>query len=384
MSDNLKTASAVLEQPKKLFYIDNLKIILTVLVILHHTVIAYGAAGGWYYTQKTTLQGALVPMTIFVSLNQSFFMGFFFLLAAFFTPSSYDRKGSNRFLSDRLLRLGVPLLFYSFILSPFVSYLVYYFTENRINYLQYLSGYDNWIEFGVLWFVAALLIFTLVYILWRKFVRPHRFTEKLPVPSLSHIILFAVVLGVVSFLTRIIFPVGWVLKPIGFQLGHFPQYIGLLIAGVLAYRNDWFQKLPDRTGKRLRTCALLLLLFFPVFFIIRVKLNMPVEWYSGGLHWQSLLYSVWEQCIGISILIALLTRARRSWNGSSALLTQLSRSTFAVYIFHPLVVVSLSLSLMSWNVDPTLKFLLSAPIAVVASFILGTIVLKIPIVRRII
>ena len=124
-------------QPSKLFYIDNIKIILTILVILHHTFITYGASGGWYYTQKTTNMGALVPMTMFVSLNQSFFMGFFFLLAAYFTQSSYDRKGAGRFVSDRLLRLGLPLIFYSFIFSPFLSYLVYYFgKEQHITYLQ--------------------------------------------------------------------------------------------------------------------------------------------------------------------------------------------------------------------------------------------------------
>jgi surface polysaccharide O-acyltransferase-like enzyme len=383
MSYQPESVSAALDQPKKLFYIDNLRIILTVLVILHHTVIAYGAAGGWYYTQKTTLMGAIVPMTIFVSLNQSFFMGFFFLLAAFFTSSSHDRKGAGRFLSDRLLRLGVPLLFYSFILSPFVSFLVYYYTQDRINYWQYLSGYDNWIEFGVLWFVAALLVFTLVYVLWRKTVRPGR-VDEMPVPSIAYIVLFAVGLGVISFVTRIVFPVGWVLKPLGFQLGHFPQYIGLFMVGLLAYKNDWFEKLPDHTGKLLGRCALFLLLFFPVFYIIRVKLDMPVAWYSGGFHWQSLLYAVWEQSIGIFILTALLTRGRRSWNNSSAFLTQLSRSTFAVYIFHPLVVVSVSLSLMAWSVDPAVKLLLAVPAALAGSFLLGWIILQIPAVRRII
>jgi fucose 4-O-acetylase-like acetyltransferase len=113
----------------KLFYIDNIKILLTILVILHHTFITYGASGGWYYTQKTSHMGALVPMTMFVSINQSFFMGFFFLLSAYFTGSSYDRKGAGQFIADRLLRLGVPLLFYSFVFSPLLSYLVYYFAK---------------------------------------------------------------------------------------------------------------------------------------------------------------------------------------------------------------------------------------------------------------
>jgi surface polysaccharide O-acyltransferase-like enzyme len=371
-------------QPKKLFYIDNLKIILTVLVILHHTFITYGASGGWYYTQKTTNMGALVPMTMFVSLNQSFFMGFFFLLAAYFTQSSYDKKGAGRFLSDRLLRLGVPLLFYSFILSPFLSYLVYYFGKGQhITYLQYLSGFDGWIDFGVLWFVAALLVFTLAYVLWRS-VNKTAIQKNLPVPTAGYIILFAVALGVISFLVRIIFPVGWVLKPLGFQLGHFTQYIGLFIVGLLAFKNNWFDKLPTRTGKQLGLFALLLLLFFPVFYLIRVKCNMPVSWYSGGFHWQSLLYAVWEQGIGISIITALLARGKRLWNKSTQLLAKLSRSTFAVYIFHPLAIIALSLAARNWAVDPAEKLLLVAPLAVLCSFFIGLLMVRAPVIKKVI
>ncbi|OKS86416.1 acyltransferase family protein [Mucilaginibacter polytrichastri] len=383
MSSQTASLSSAPGHPQKLFYIDNLKIFLTVLVILHHTVITYGGSGGWYYTQKTTHMGALVPMTMFVSLNQSFFMGFFFLLAAYFTQLSYDRKGAGRFLADRLLRLGIPLLFYSFIFSPFINYLIYYFAKGRhITYLQYLSGFDSWIDFGVLWFVAALLVFTLIYAMVRSLIKSNP-QKPLPVPGAGYILLFAISLGIISFLVRIIFPVGWVLKPLGFQLGHFPQYIVLFIVGLVAFKNNWFNQLPYRTGKQLGLTALLLLLFFPVFFLVRVKLNMPVSWYSGGFHWQSLLYAVWEQCIGISILTALLATGKKSWNKSSSLLSKLSRATFAVYILHPLAIIALSLAIRNWAIDPAQKLLIVGPLAVLSSFLLGTLVLLVPVIKKI-
>ncbi|AMP97541.1 Acyltransferase 3 [Pedobacter cryoconitis] len=373
-----------LNHSNKVFYIGNIKVLLTLLVVLHHTFIAYGFSGGWYYTEKTTHIGAMVPMTMFVSINQSFFMGFFFLLSAYFTGPSYDKKGASQFMTDRLLRLGIPLLFYSFVLSPFISYLVYYFAKgHRITYLQYLSGYNTWIDFGVLWFVAALLVFTLIYLTGRSLVNI-TFKKPVPVPGAVAILLFAVLLGIISFLTRIFFPGGWVLKPLGFQLGHFPQYIALFMVGLLAYRNQWFDGLSESTGKRLVWSAWLCLLFFPVFFMIRVKMNIPVAWYSGGFHWQSLFYAVWEQWIGLSILTALLSRAKRSWNTSSPLRGKLSRCLFAVYIFHPLVIVALTLAVRNWAVDPAIKLMLVAPLAVLGSFMLGAFVLLIPGVKRII
>jgi surface polysaccharide O-acyltransferase-like enzyme len=370
--------------PKKIFYIDNLKIALTVLVVLHHTFITYGAPGGWYYTQKTAKIGALLPITVFVAINQAFFMGFFFFLSAYFIRSSYQRKGAARFVADRLLRLGVPLIFYSFILSPVLSYLVYYYGYgNHINYLEYLSGFHPWVDFGVLWFVAALLIFTLIYVVCRVVIKNYQ-SAPMRTPSAGWIVLFAASIGLISFFVRNIFPVGWVLKPLGFQLGHFSQYIALFIMGLFASKNNWLGSLTYRTGKQMAWLVLALILFFPVFYIITLLTNMPLDWYSGGFHWQSLLYAVWEQIIGFAIITALLVFGREWWNWSSALLSKLSRCAFAVYIFHPLVVISLSLAVRNWGVDPSLKLLIVAPLAVLGSFLLASVVLLIPGVKRVI
>lgn len=374
---------------KKIYYLDNLKVLLTILVVLHHTFITYGASGGWYYKQPTDKIGALIPMTMFVAINQSFFMGFFFFLSAYFIRPSYERKGRVRFVSDRVVRLGMPLVFYSFVLSPFMIYLIYYFAKgHHIGYLAFLSGFDDWIDFGVLWFVVALLLFTLVYALGRKVLVDRR-GEGLEVlrrglPSMGGILLFAVGIGVISFLVRLIFPVGWVLKPLGFQFGHFTQYISLFVLGIVASKNDWLNRLEYRTGKKFLVAVVLLVLFFPVFYVIKVKLDMPLEWYSGGFHWQSLLYAVWEQVIGFSIIVLLLTWGKERWNRSSALLSGLSRSAFAVYIFHPLVVISLSLAVRNWSIDPAMKLLFVAPLAVIGSFLLGSLLVRIPGIKKII
>ncbi len=380
------TPSALIPEQtkKKIFYIDNLKILLTILVVLHHASVTYGELGGWYYFEKTSNKLAIIPMTMFVSINQSFFMGFFFFLSAYFVKSSYEKKGSTRFITDRLLRLGLPLVFYSFILSPVLSYIVYYFADgHHINYAQYLGGFHKWIDFGVLWFVMALLVFTLVYILWRAIFK-NQTLKALPAPSAGAIVLFAAGIGFISFFVRTVFFVGWVLEPLGFQLGHFSQYISLFILGLVAYKSNWLSAIPFRTGKRLTLLAILLVFFFPVFYLIKEKLDMPTGWFSGGWHWQSLLYAVWEQVIGFSIITALLIYGRELWNKSSALLAKLSRYTFGVYIFHPLVLISLTVAVRNWGVDPAVKLLVIGPLAVIGSFLFASVVTLMPGIKKII
>ena len=384
----MSTATAVPNEDSrssnKLVYIDNIKVLLTILVVLHHTFIAYSSSEGWYYNEPSSFLGARAVMTMFVSINQSFFMGYFFLLAAYFTGSSYSRKGASKFIKDRLTRLGIPIVFYSFILTPFMCYLVYYFAKkHHITYFEYLSGYDSWIDVGVTWFVVALLLFTIIYVVAKKIFN-NNFRETLAVPNLRTIVLFALALGIVSFLVRIIFPVGWILKPFGFQLGHFTQYIALFVIGLLASKNNWFDQLSEKTGRQLKRSFWLCLLFFPVFFIVKFKLNTPSSWFTGGFHWQALLYAVWEQFIGISIITALLIKGKRNWNISSKLLNKASRCSFAVYIFHPLVIVVFTLAVRNWPIDPAIKLLAVGPLIVLSSFVLGLLILLIPGIKKII
>lgn len=369
-------------QSNKIYYVDNLRVLMTILVIMHHTIIAYGGPGGWYFAEPTHIKPALVVMTLFVATNQSFFMGFFFFLAAYFTEPSYNKKGATRFLAERLKRLGIPLLFYSFILSPCMNFLIYrYGRHQQATFVQYLQGYDGWIATGVMWFVAALLLFTLAYMVYRKYTVNIAAKEK-SLPSDKKILIFAIALGVISYLVRIIFPIGWTLSPLGFQLAHFTQYISLFMLGIVAYRNQWMEKLTRASGKIwLITALIMILVVFPLMFIL---VNSPIVTFSGGGTWQSLLAALWEQLTGIAIIVALSAWARQRWNFSNQLLKGMSRGAYATYILHPLVVISLTILLLSWPVDPLYKLFIALPVGVVFSFVLGWVISNLPGVRNIV
>ncbi|PJJ79482.1 acyltransferase family protein [Mucilaginibacter auburnensis] len=370
----------------KLIYIERLRVVLTVLVILHHAFITYGAPGSWYFAQKTEMEAAKMLLTLFVAVNQSFFMGFFFFLSALFIPSSYDKKGPAKFMADRLVRLGIPLLFYSFILSPFLSYMPYRFAEgHQVSYIDYLKGFDGWINFGVLWFVLALLLFTTVYVIIRKWISPGTLAKVRSMPSAGLILGTATAVGFISYLVRINFPVGWVLQPLGFQLGHFPQYIAMFILGLVASRQRWLETDAYRTGKVMARVAVgLVVLGFPAFVIARNILGYPVSDYNVGGHWPSLWYAVWEQLLGFSICAALICIGKVRWNNPSSWVSQLSRTTFAVYIFHPLVLIALSVAVSGWPVEPLIKLAIVAPLSVMMSFALGAVLVRIPGINKVV
>lgn len=282
--------------PARLTFVDNLRILLITLVVALHVAITYGGAGSWYYTEVRQPDAiTLAVLTFQNAVIQSFCMGLFFLLAGYFTPASYDHKGPRVFLKDRFLRLGVPLLFYGFVIHPL---LIYPLAKAGVieldgSFRDFLGGYYSslHIDWGPLWFVEALLILAIIYALLR------RATEALSpwshaggkVPGNIAIAALACALGIVTFIARLWFPIGWVFGPLNFQLGFFPQYIALFVVGVMAYRGNWLLRINLRVGRLwLVVAGVFAVVVFLLLFVAGGALSGEVSPFLGGLHWQSL------------------------------------------------------------------------------------------------
>ena len=113
----------------RLGYIDQIRVLTIVLVIMVHAGVTYGSIGGWFYVEPGSDDLTKALLSLFVTLCQSFFMGLFFFIAGYFTPGSFDRKGAGGFIKDRLLRLALPFVFFSVVLAKYPLYV--YFVRNE-------------------------------------------------------------------------------------------------------------------------------------------------------------------------------------------------------------------------------------------------------------
>src|SRR5216683_3937906 len=110
---------------ERTLFIDNIRSTMIILVVSMHAAVTYSIAGRWYYMEKPALSvGAEFVLVTWQAYLQAFFMGFLFFIAGYFVPPAFDRKGGLRFLKERAFRLGMPVLFYIFILGPFTEYYV--------------------------------------------------------------------------------------------------------------------------------------------------------------------------------------------------------------------------------------------------------------------
>jgi len=382
---NTKTKTTSNNDKPRLLYIDNLRILLTILVILLHLSIGYGAPGDWYYNEDGQIGTvSSIVMTLFVALNQAFFMGFFFMLSSYFSPGSLERKGAKLFLMDRLKRLGIPMLFYAFVLNPLLEYALAVFYGFDGSFWQALSeGYLRSISVGPTWFVEALLLFAILHVLWHSVnpSMPARAESK--APGNGAIMLFAMGLGLITFVVRIWLPVGWWLEPLHFQLAHFPQYIALYIMGIVAYQRNWFGELTNVQGRTWLWVTVGLIILFPVIFVAGGALQGNLDPFIGGLHWQSLAYSIWEEVMCMAVVVTLLVWYRNRFNDQGKIGRAMSSAAYATYIVHAPIITLLALALSGIKLDLTLKFVLVAPAAVAVSFLAGYLVKKLPVARDI-
>jgi peptidoglycan/LPS O-acetylase OafA/YrhL len=379
-------ASQEQQRPREL-YIDRLRSVMTVFVILHHTAITYGAPGGWYYNElRPSGSASSLLLTLFVATNQAYFMGFFFLLAGYFTPPSLERKGYGRFVADRFVRLGLPLLAFIFVLNPLTAALITAY-EGKGFWPTFAYFWNHAvIGNGPLWFAQALLMFSIGYCAWRaiaggSLANGQRTTR--PVPPGTWWAASALAVGLAALAIRQFVPTG--VNIFGLQLGYFASYIFLFAAGIAAWRHDWLRRLQWKNARPLVVGLIVTWPLMPVGIILAHAMYGPGKSnFGGGFTWPAILYALWEPFVAWALIAAWLLVFRACMNRPSALWSWINRRAYAVYILHPPVLVGVSLLLHPWIAPALLKFGVTGLLSCIACWIVADPFMRLPGVRRVV
>jgi peptidoglycan/LPS O-acetylase OafA/YrhL len=379
--------TAVRTAPTRDLYIDRLRTIMTAFVILHHAAITYGASGSWFYNELH-VSGSLpsILLTLFVATNQAYFMGFFFLLAGYFTPRSLERKGYGRFIGDRFTRLGIPLLTFIFILGPLtVAMVAAHEGKGFWNVFPYLWNHAIIIN-GPLWFAQALLIFSVAYCAWRSaFGSPISQSSPMPraVPAFAKWLLSTILVGIASVAIRQFVPTG--VNIIGLQLGYFAPYIFLFAVGIAAWRYDWLRQLEWRHARPWIITLIAAWPVMPISIAIAMRVFPPGKANFGGGHtWPAIMYAFWDPFVSWGLIAAWLLIARAYMNKPSALWSWLNRRAYAVFIIHPPVLVGISLLLQPLVAPAILKFVITGTLSCIATWLIADPLVRTPVIRRIV
>ncbi len=380
---------------KRLHYLDNLKVFLTMLVIVHHAAIPY-VGGFWQY--KSSLHENIPWLGFFLLVNAAFFMGLFFMVSGYFLPSSFDRKGSHA-VKDKLRRYGIPLLFAALVIVPLESYFYYiHYSGNRpLSLIKYflniylgIGGEPVWfkafigykLNFGHLWFVEQLLIYSLIYfvisIIVKKLFTKSNIKKEEKSIGFMQIILISVLITFGSAVVRIWYGQDTWIMLLGFiqaEPMHLPQYVVLFTVGIIAYRKNWFSKIRKITGysSLILGIAMALIIYFIRCFPPEVKNTI---WSNGAIY---------ESFLAVFLGFGLIVFFREKMNYTSKLLNYLSENSYASYIFHFPIVLVVQYSLDKVNICGAWgKFLTVSVLSIGITYFVSSIIRKAPYMKRVI
>ncbi len=373
---------------QRAYFIDRLRTVMTFIVLFAHVWMTYGAAGMWFYREVGNSRAIFSVLgSLYCLTNEAFLMGLFFLLAGYFTPASYDRKGAVKFLWDRALRLGIPLLLFSLLLAPLtVAMVAAAYGPGFWPSLALLWKDKEFIN-GPMWFAEALLIMSVGYAVWRllkdaKTSSPSRSTERRLThpPSSVRWLLSALLVGSVAFVVRIWAPVDT--RFFGFWIGYFPSYIFLFAVGVAAWRNRWLESL---TWRQAQPWVIVACVTWPVLPAVAIvgKLHGHLPYFAGAMTPSSLLYAMWEPLVAWGAIAGAILWFRTKHNHASRLQDWLGRRAYAVYFLHPPVLVAVSLLLRHWHSPVPVRAAVAGAVGCALTWILADPLVRLPGLSRI-
>lgn len=356
----------------RLGYMDQIRAVLTILVVAHHAAQPYGPTGGSWPITYPQHERMLGP---FFHTNASYFMGFFFLLAAYFVPPAFDKKGSRRFLLDRLLRLGLPTLGVAFLLLPGFAY-----------FFMAPAGTDLWsffwnkwvlggqLTFAHMWFCVHLLIYACLFALWRKWIPSTKPPEMRPFPSNWALLAYAVALGVVSGIVRIWYPIDrWTPFPLPAELGHFPQYFSLTLFGYIAWRHRWLERIPESTGRLWLGIGVLATIWRYTFTATHGRM------FAEGSVFRPFadeIFLLWESLICVGMCIGLLYAFQKWLNRMTPAWQFLSRNAYGVYVLHLPILIAFHFMVQKSGQGPVTLTVVTTLATCVVCYLLTELVLR--------
>jgi fucose 4-O-acetylase-like acetyltransferase len=357
----------------RLAYLDNLKTLLIAGIIAAHAVQGYSSWGSWTYQDVREVSLSPVVETVvvvaFMSLGALFLMALFFLISGLFTEDSLVRKGTSRFVSDRLLRLGVPFVAYTLIVWPLTEYAALEPFLHLGSFWRSFANTDPVLDNGPMWFVGVLLLFSLALVAWRS-VSPSRPATGGGPLRWRHLLLLSLAVGVCTFVVRLAMPADSD-QPLNLHLWGWPEYAAMFGLGVVAARRGWLRPVPDQLARRCGITTILAMLGTAATVVSAEPLGLTEQAYYGGWRLTALLAAALEGVLAVSAPVWVLAFAQRHLDTTSPLRRAAARSSYLAFMLQGPVLVALALAIRPIGATGDVKALVVAALGVVGSFALA-------------
>jgi hypothetical protein len=363
-------------------YLDNIRTLLIVVIIVVHAVIGYADfSGAWPYSDVAERYLSWPTVVVVFGAASPFLIlmiAMLFLAAGLVTPASLDRKGPGRFARGRLLRLGLPFAVF-LLFWPALEYALYRpLGHVSGSFWAYLRG--TFPDSGPVWFVGVLLLFSVGYAAVRSVRRQRPVRRPLTTPVLLGV---AGLVAVGSFVVRLAWPYG-AATPLNLNEWQWPECLALFAVGIRGAREGWLAAVPEGLARQARTTTVLTGLVLAVFLVASLPFGLGPDDILGGLHVGAAVLASAEGLLTVFGCVWALAVAQRRLDRSFRRSPELARAAFAAFLVQGPVLIGLAVLLRPLPVSAGVKALTVAVLGVTLSFWLGRLlVTRVPVLARV-
>jgi len=379
-------------------WIDYLRTAITVMVVAHHSSLAY-TTFAWFdkkaYINSTHAivdSKRWIGLDIFENFNDVFFMSLMFLIGGLFLMRSMNKKGMIVFIKDRFYRLFIPFLFLGTLLMLIAYFPSYYVGHNSTDLIAYINdffGTEKW-PVGPPWFIWVLFVFNLLFALFYPYFL--RLGDKIGL-RLSVLknkpFTFCMILFCVTWIlyVPIAYKIGagtWTgIGPFDFQLSRILLYFGYFTVGILIGNTDFNNEIFSTKSVLVEKWWLWLLLSIGVYFTLIViseplkqmlKNNTIKEFYAWMIYYIIYAASCTISCIAFITAFRKLVCKENYWCNS------LSENAYLIYLIHYIFVVWCQFLLLKFDLPAVIKFSITAALSL--SWIVSILFRKVKIVNK--
>ncbi|MDX9852579.1 MAG: acyltransferase [Tenuifilaceae bacterium] len=386
--------------PNRNLWIDYLRSSITILVVSHHSSLAY-TTFAWFdnkaYINSTHAivdTKRWIGLDIFENFNDVFFMSLMFLIGGLFLAHSIKRKGINTFVKDRFFRLFIPFLFLGTFLMLVAYFPSYYVCYNKLDILDYVKdffGVENW-PVGPPWFIWVLFLFNILLALFYKQlmrlsrIRIFNFSSFKEKPFLFFAILFTITWTLYVPLAFLFGANKWIgIGPFDFQISRILLYFGYFLIGVFIGDTDFNKEIFSKQSTIVKRWWLWLLLSFIVYSMLtlisdplkQLLKNNVIKEFQGWM----IYFTIYVASCTISC-IAFITTFRKIVVKENYWLNSLSDNAYLIYLVHYIFVVWIQFLLMNFNIPAFVKFIVTFTLAVSLSWTTSILLRKISIINK--
>jgi len=342
------------ESGNRIHWLDNLRTITILLVVLYHVGGVYESAGLWGWFWIVDDSDTITWVGIIGIIFDIMVMPIMFFISGYLTPASLKNRTGWEFVKGKFKRLMIPWVIAIFTLIPLYKVIFLYSRglpqEHWSTYFHTTNpNSQNW-----LWFLPVLFAFDLLYLLLSKA------NVKIPNISLKSAVIGTSIIGFIYS-----FSIGgllgfrsWTLTPlIDFENERLLLYFMAFLLGVLCYRQNVFAEKPQ--SKTLYT-VVSSVAWLPVTAHIFTRL-WPFFYPNPAEFTITPLYRlIWHLTFYLSLLCLMfvmiesfrryLEKPRRFWN-------VLNRNSYGVYIIHVIMIGVFGTLLLNMNLPALAKYL---------------------------